>query len=154
MIFFYLFSLFFFLFLQIFLRSLFSQFMPNFLLLAVVYFSLFRGEIVGECFGFSLGLFADAFSLNPFGSQAFLFTLIAYLVGRQKEKIDSSNPVVQILLVFSASLIYFLGLFLFFALFSAYPRQSISLLPFFTNVCLTIPSFWLLGNWFKIWGQD
>jgi len=152
-VFFYLFTLFLSLFLQIFLRNLLSNFAPNFLLLLVVYIALAQGVIAGIFFGFTLGLLSDIFSLNPFGSQAFLFTLVGYLAGRQNGKIDADQPLAQVILVFLTSFVYLFGLYLFTSFFSV-PEKKFNLFPqILMNIFFTVPFFWFFRYWFKLWRQ-
>jgi len=150
-IFFYLFTLFLSLFLQIISRNILSGFTPNFLLLTVVSVSLFRGALVGEFFGFGLGLLSDSLSLNPFGSQAFLYTLVGYLAGRQNGKIDVESSVAQIVLVFLATLFYLFGFFLLLTFFSPGEKKLILFPQIFLNIFFTVPVFWLLKKWFNLW---
>jgi len=152
-VFFYLLSLFLGLFLQIFVRNIFFTYSPNFLLLLVIYVALSRGAIAGEFFGFSSGVLSDIFSLNPFGTQAFLFTLIGYLAGRQTGKIDFEKPLAQVILVFLSSFIYFLGFSLITLLF-AYGQKKVYFLPeLLLNIFFAIPFFWLLSIWRNLWRQ-
>lgn len=152
-IFFYLVTLFLSLLLQIFSRNLLPAVAPNFLLLTVVCVSLFRGALVGECFGFGLGLLFDALSLHPFGSQAFLYTLIGYLVGRQSGKIDTENSLARVALVFLVTLFYLFGLFLLISFFSSAEKRIILFPELILNVGFAVPFFWLMKKWFNLWKQ-
>jgi rod shape-determining protein MreD len=150
-IFFYFVTLFLSLLLQIGFRNLLSKFTPNFLLLTVVSISLFRGVFVGEFFGFALGLLSDTLSLNPFGSQAFLYTLVGYLVGRQNGKIDADNSVAQVVLVFLVTLFYLFGLFLLITFFSSAEKKLILFPELILNIGFAVPFFWLMKEWFNLW---
>lgn len=152
-VFFYFFTLSLSLFLQISTRRILPEFTPNFLLLTVVGVSLFRGALSGEFFGFALGLLSDTLSLNPFGSQALLYTLIGYFVGEQNGKIDADNQIAQIILVFLVSLFYLFGFFLLVTLFSSAEKRLILFPQLFLNILFAVPFFWLIKKWFNLWKQ-
>lgn len=142
------------LFLQLTCRNFFAEFTPNFLLLIVINISLLRGALIGEFFGFTLGLFSDTFSLTPFGAQAFLYTLIGYFIGRQKDKIDTENTMAQIILVIVSTLFYLFGLYLLVIFFSSADKKLNIFPQFFLNIGFTLPFFWLFKKWFGLWKEN
>jgi rod shape-determining protein MreD len=82
---------------------------PNFILVAVVYLGLSRGKLSAETMGFLLGLTWDAFSTDVFGVRAIMFTIIGYFSGMMSKNFDKDQIFTQIVVVFFANMIYWIG---------------------------------------------
>jgi len=82
---------------------------PNFILIAVVYLALTRGQLSAQLMGFILGLTWDAFSTDVFGVRAVMFTVIGYLAGTLSRNFDKDQVFTQFIMVFFASIVYWIG---------------------------------------------
>lgn len=100
---------------------------PNCILIAVVYMGLSRGKLSGEVMGFALGLTWDAFSTDVFGVRAVMFTIIGYFAGMMNKDFDKDQVFTQIIVVFCANIIYWVG---FSLMYYIIPEGSASYTPF------------------------
>jgi rod shape-determining protein MreD len=133
---------------------LLSFWSPNFLLLLVIYLSFLKGPLVGVFNGFFIGFFADIFSLNPFGTQSFLFTVVAYVTGRLRGYLSENNPYVQVIVTFIVSLIYLLLYLLLMQLFPQIVKKQISGGDFLFLIGTTVSAiffFRIMDEWNKLW---
>lgn len=127
---------------------------PNFQLLAVVFFALRYGSVPGEYFGFFLGLLADVGSISIFGSQTFVFTLIGYLCGQLRGKIDDEQPFAQMGLVLAVGMFYILGLYCLENMFTGGGQRfkiSMSIIQPIYTALISPLIFWFLLRW-SSWG--
>lgn len=92
---------------------------PNILLTSLIFIGLLRGPLAGELLGFSWGLAWDALSVETFGSHALLFTLMGYLSGRLSRQWDESKIITQMVITGLASLAFWAGKLIIFALFGS-----------------------------------
>lgn len=154
---FYLLSVFFGLFLQLIGSLNFSEYSPNFLLLLVIFFALRYGPMSGEVIGFVAGMLFDVFSLSPFGSQAFLLTLVGYGLGRQSGKVDEKNVFAQVMVVFLVSVVYITSMTLLQLIFFLEKMEIInfgrSILYVVINVAVAPVFFYILNKWSRLWGD-
>ena len=114
---------------------------PNFILIFLVFIGLMYGPMAGQLFGFSWGLAWDIFSVDLFGSHAFLLTCIGFFSGLLSKKWNESKFSAQAVLVLVASVFYLLGQYLLYQIFSPGARglmlNYINLLQPFYNVLVT-----------------
>lgn len=61
--------------------------LPDLSLIAIIYFSINYGKIIGETMGFTTGLILDTLSGAPFGINALVRVVIGYFLGFFKGKI-------------------------------------------------------------------
>ena len=125
---------------------------PDLMLVSVVYFSLRKGTVFGEAYGFFSGILLDVFSLQVFGARAVIFTVIGYLVGRYSHKLDETKVRVQVIICFMSMLFYLLVFNLICAVFL--PRSNVfHIYALLTEVIYTsvfVPLvFGLLNIWFR-----
>ena len=99
---------------------------PNFLLLGCVYFGMQSGVLGGAVAGFVLGFCLDVLSLSLFGSGMFMLTLIGGSAGIVKGKLDESQTLVQLLIVFVFALLYTLGVWFWQAVLGQSAGRSLS----------------------------
>lgn len=104
---------------------------PNCILIAVVYLGLSKGKLSGEIMGFFLGLTWDAFSTDVFGVRAVMFTMIGYFAGMMNKNFDKDQVFTQIIVVFFANMIYWIG---FSLIYYIIPEGSGSYKPFVITV--------------------
>lgn len=127
---------------------------PHFLLIATIYLALIRGAMIGEMFGFFWGLSADGMSVELFGSQAFLLTLVGYISGKLNRQLDESKPWAQFVFVFLISILYFVGLYGMYHIFTEPGRRigvtSLILHPVI-NALLAPIIFLILRLWVQLW---
>ena len=126
---------------------------PNFLLLSTVFFAIRGGPVTGEFFGFFMGILSDIASMSVFGSQAFMLTLIGYLVGKLERQVDEDKHSAQMFLVFLMSCANILGLALLESFFGGsaqrFRGQTVLIGPFYsTLICPVV--FWALLQWIRI----
>jgi rod shape-determining protein MreD len=73
---------------------------------ATVVWALRWGEGGGSTFGFVLGLAADLDAAHWLGRHAFVLALAGYLIGRLSRALVRDNPVTQLFLLFSATVVH------------------------------------------------
>lgn len=78
---------------------------PDLVLIVVCYISLRWEEEVGTCLGFLLGFLQDVLSAGILGSNALTKTLFGYLCKKAERRLNTKNPVVQMLMIFFFSLV-------------------------------------------------
>lgn len=120
---------------------------PDLILLVVVFLGLFKGPTAGAIVGFSAGLIYDLTSSSLLGMNALSLTLVGFLVGLTRTRVYRENIVVQVALVFAATLVSNILFFLLSAVCGLAPRLGYGLgriiLPaVLYNICLTPPIFW------------
>lgn len=87
---------------------------PDFPLLIVVYFALFRGALGGSVAGFVVGVFQDFFNPSFLGLNALAKSLIGYVMGRTGGQTDRENPIFLVAVFGVAALVHdFVYLLLF-----------------------------------------
>jgi rod shape-determining protein MreD len=104
---------------------------PNFILIAVVYLGLARGKMSAQLMGFLFGLTWDSFSTDVFGVRAIMFTVIGYFCGALNKNFDKEQVFAQIVMVFAASIVYWLG---FSLLYFIIPEGAGSYKPFVVSL--------------------
>jgi rod shape-determining protein MreD len=80
---------------------------PQLLLLSVVAWSLVRGPIEGIFWAFAGGLFYDLASGGPVGVSALAMLAVAAVAGILGGRLFGTNPLLPMLAVFLATLVYF-----------------------------------------------
>ncbi|GHT61555.1 hypothetical protein AGMMS49531_08690 [Endomicrobiia bacterium] len=83
---------------------------PNFILILIVYLSLSKGTMDAQLMGFLFGLTWDIFSTDIFGTRAIMFAIIGHFLGRLNKKLDRDKIYTQFVIVFLASIVYWLGI--------------------------------------------
>jgi rod shape-determining protein MreD len=91
---------------------------PNFILIFVVYLGLSKAIISAQLMGFLFGLTWDVFSTDIFGIRTVMFAVIGYLVGRFCRNFDREKIFTQVVIVFFAGAVYWLGFSLIYFIFS------------------------------------
>jgi len=81
---------------------------PQLVLLSVVAWSLVRGPMEGIFWGFTGGLFYDLASGGPVGVSALSLVAVAAVAGILGLRLFGSNPLLPLLAVFAASMVYFI----------------------------------------------
>lgn len=84
---------------------------PAFLVLTVLYWSINAPRAGGIGLGFACGLMLDVFQGPVLGEHALALAIVAYLVGREHQRIRSKPAFQQSLLVFAALIVYEFVLF-------------------------------------------
>ncbi len=100
---------------------------PNFILIAIVYLGLSRGQLSAELMGFLFGITWDAFSTDVFGVRVIMFTVIGYFAGMLSKNFDKDQIFTQIVLVFASNILYWFG---FSLLYFVIPEGAGSYTPF------------------------
>jgi rod shape-determining protein MreD len=70
----------------------FGKIGPDFPLLIVAYFGLFRGALAGSVFGFAAGLLQDLFNPSFLGLNALTKTLVGFALGRAGAQTEREHP--------------------------------------------------------------
>jgi rod shape-determining protein MreD len=70
----------------------FGKIGPDFPLLIVAYFAIFRGAFAGSIFGFLIGLFQDLFNPAFLGLNALTKSLVGYALGRAGAQTERDHP--------------------------------------------------------------
>jgi rod shape-determining protein MreD len=90
---------------------------PNFILIFVVYIGLSKGIINAQLMGFLFGLIWDVFSTDIFGVRTVMFTVIGYLAGRFCRNFNREKIFTQVVIIFFAGAVYWLGFSLIYFIF-------------------------------------
>ena len=120
---------------------------PNFLLVCLIFIGLMRGPLESELLGFAWGLSWDALSIEMFGCHAFLFTFLGYSSGLLARQWNESKVSAQMILTFTASIFFLVGMKVVYAIFGA--GESIYSLNYLTcsqpiyNVLIAPIIFWV-----------
>lgn len=108
---------------------LFLPAIPDFLLICLLYVSLFNGSLYGASAGFISGLFLDFMSASPFGLNCLLRTIIGYISGKFNKSLNIKGIFIPMLIGFCATLLKALVIWLisFFFQESVVPYNILSL---------------------------
>ena len=85
---------------------------PAFLVLTVLYWSVYAPRAGGLAIGFFAGLMLDVFQGPVLGEHALALSLITYIAVREHQRIRSKPAIQQALIVFPALMLYELVLFM------------------------------------------
>lgn len=123
--------------------------LPDISLIAIVYFSINYGKILGETMGFTTGLILDSLSGAPFGINALLRLVIGYFLGFFNGKVFLDKFILPVIII---AITTFIKYVLYHVISFIYPVEisihiiSISFLEeLLLNVLLT-PFLFLLFN--------
>ncbi len=84
---------------------LFLPAVPDFLLICVLYVSLYNGSLYGTTAGFLSGLFLDFMSVSAFGLNCLLRTVVGYTAGRFSKALNINGFLLPALVGFCATLL-------------------------------------------------
>ena len=82
---------------------------PDLLVLLTVFFAIFFGPGIGAEAGLLSGLFKDIYSLDIFGVNSILLSLMGLIMGVLSPKLFKESKLTQGLLVFSSSMLYMIA---------------------------------------------
>ncbi|MBU1043801.1 MAG: rod shape-determining protein MreD [Candidatus Omnitrophica bacterium] len=99
---------------------------PDFVLLMVIFFALYKGQKQGMFYGMLVGIVVDALSGGVIGINSFSLGFIGYICGLLKERVYINHFLTKFLVGLAASLVY---LIVYFVL----GKQFFSLPGFFAN---------------------
>jgi rod shape-determining protein MreD len=85
---------------------------PAFLVLMVIYWSVYAPRTGGVALGFFAGLTLDVFQGPVLGEHALALALITYIAVREHQRIRSKPAIQQALIVFAALIVYEVVLFM------------------------------------------
>jgi rod shape-determining protein MreD len=85
---------------------------PAFLVLTVLYWSVYAPRAGGLAIGFFAGLMLDVFQGPVLGEHALALSLVTYVAVREHQRIRSKPAIQQALIVFPALMLYELVLFM------------------------------------------
>ena len=85
---------------------------PAFLVLTVLYWSVYAPRAGGLAIGFFAGLMLDVFQGPVLGEHALALALVTYIAVREHQRIRSKPAIQQALIVFPALMLYELVLFM------------------------------------------
>ena len=83
-----------------------KEYMPNLILIYVVFTAFFEDERAGMLLGFSAGILQDLFSLSLFGLSIIALTLTGYISGWNSKLVYGKDPVTLSSFVFAYSIVY------------------------------------------------
>ncbi len=125
----------------------------NVVFLAVLYFGLARGSLVGQLMGCGWGLLTDASSLGVMGLHTLIYAASGYTGGLLRRQLDATKVWTQALFSVGGTVAYltlYLGLYHFFS-----PSGSVSwhiAVQPVANAVFAPAEFWLLERWAEAWG--
>ncbi|MFH1061774.1 MAG: rod shape-determining protein MreD [Candidatus Omnitrophota bacterium] len=113
---------------------------PDFVILLVIFFALYKGAKPGMFYGLVLGLFVDALSGGIIGVNSFVFGCIGFICGLLKERVYINHFLTKFLVGFSAclfySIVYYILAVQFFQLPSFFANLDIVLGTIvYTSIC-------------------
>jgi rod shape-determining protein MreD len=79
---------------------------PQFLVLAVLYWSVNAPRTGGIAFGFFAGLMLDVFQGPVLGEHALALSLVTYIIVREHQRIRSKPAIQQAMIVLAALIVY------------------------------------------------
>jgi rod shape-determining protein MreD len=79
---------------------------PDFVLLLVIFFSLYKGPRQGMFYGIVVGLFVDALSGGVSGINSFVFGCLGFVSGLLKERVYINHLLTKLLIGLSAGIFY------------------------------------------------
>ena len=85
---------------------------PSFLVLAVLYWSVYAPWTGGIALGFFAGLLLDVFQGPVLGEHALALALVTYIAVREHQRVRSKPAIQQAIFVFGALILYELVLFM------------------------------------------
>jgi rod shape-determining protein MreD len=132
---------------------------PDFVVILCVYLALHEHSVVGSLGAFLLGYFADSFSGNVLGLHAFAMSLVFLLVYLLARQLWMDNVVVNVAVVFVASLVKALAvaLLLAFYLSADFPWHHLFSTAWIEATIAALLSplvFSLLDGGRRLWGLD
>jgi rod shape-determining protein MreD len=130
---------------------------PDLLVLLVVFFALFFGPGTGAEAGFVAGLFKDAYSLDIFGVNVMLLSLMGIITGILSPKLFRESKLTQALLVFTSSMLYmivhyFVSSLILKITYVTLPEYIYGLIlpsSFYTSI-ISVPIFSILINKYRL----
>jgi len=130
-----------------------SGFSCDWVLIAVIYFGLFRGPLAGETMGFVWGLLIDASSLGLMGMHTLLYAGAGYLAGMLRRQLDGTKVGTQAVFSFGVSILYGIAYVVIDHLFvgADRPFSWMSAARPFVNGALAPVLFWILARWSGVW---
>lgn len=131
----------------------FSGVSANLVLIAVLYFGLSRGPMVGEGLGFFWGLMIDASSLGILGTHALLYASAGFLAGMLRRQLDEDKGWTQVIFSFAISFLYVVFSLIVERMFASAvrtPSWSMLAQPFI-NALVAPLLFWFLRAWSQLW---
>lgn len=131
---------------------------PQIVLIVLVYFSITRGALVGEVWGAFAGLSLDVFSAGPFGLQGFVFTVIGFVLGTIKGKVEEDSYLAAGILVILVSLFSLTSFFIIQKIFFASLNRNLYWwywigIPFY-NVLLSPLIYLGMRRWESLWNKS
>ena len=116
----------------------------------IVFVGLYRGSSAGCTIGFITGVVEGVFSIASLGISSFTYSLIGYLVGYIPLRIDETNPVIQILILFFSIVFVKIISGIIEIIFIG------NRMPFHFDwtillILLAPLVFWIFTKWWKIW---
>jgi rod shape-determining protein MreD len=125
----------------------------NIVLIAVLFFGLARGPLVGELMGFLWGLLMDASSLGLMGLHALLYASAGYLAGMLRRQLDQDKVWTQSIFTLIISVLYVVVYLILDRIFSLGPHPvswAMGIQPI-SNAVIAPAVFWLLQRWTQLW---
>jgi len=125
---------------------------PDLLLIVIAFVAFKRGGMAGQLTGFAAGMLQHFFSPVLFGSYAFVFTVVGFVLGLTQHKVNAENFITSAVLVFIATIIKGLALgilaLLFVEIGDFYPSNVSGglLLELVINPILAGPLFWMMNR--------
>ena len=104
---------------------------PNFVLLLVIFFSLYKGVKQGMFYGMLVGLGVDALSGGVIGINSFALGCLGFICGMLKERVYINHFLTKFLVALAACLFYMIIYYFLAARFFMLPR-------FFSNLDIVI----------------
>jgi rod shape-determining protein MreD len=104
---------------------------PDLLLILVLFVGLYRGPVSGAWCGFLSGMLLDFFSPTPLGINTLSKTILGFLIGQLAPFLYFEFPLIQGLLLFIATFLEGILLFVLLSSFQFIP-------PFFYSLCYVI----------------
>lgn len=125
----------------------------NGVLVAVLFFGLSRGPLVGQLMGFGWGLLMDASSLGLMGLHTLIYAAAGYTGGMVRRQLDETKAWTQAIFSFAATIAYlalYMVLYHFFSIGGVPVTWRLALQPL-ANAVIAPMEFWCLERWSEAW---
>jgi rod shape-determining protein MreD len=113
----------------VFPKLLADPFQPDLMIIIVVQLGLRWSIVTGAPAAFGLGLLQDCFSGTSFGLNGFSYLMVFFILNRLADRLYTDNLLLNVLAVFTASVLQGLSHLFLLLLFSADSGTYVSLLP-------------------------
>ena len=130
-----------------------NDYMPDFSLIAIVFFSINYGKNIGQIMGFSTGLLLDSLSGVPFGLNSIIRLILGFFLGFFEGKIFLDRILLPCLMVFICTFVKYILIYIVAFIFPIDMNLNLISMKYFIELLMNLvfTPFIFLG--FKLLGK-